>query len=233
MIPEGFIGAALGCEFDYPRMANEILSCREHFAHTPPHQRLVDRALAGDIPFMSESEERYRATDTLAGGAIRTNRLRGASMFYLRNSCDGDVRRDPRFFVTKVLNHESWYWRPDLEARIAYTIGCIESLPYRTLGLVRVFVYENTFMPTHRDTEPERGYDRSRAVGLSVIPATGGVGMLIWDDAARRVRELEGHCLLFDDSRWHGVPMTRGTRITLRIFGDLDHAQLRGRFAEP
>jgi hypothetical protein len=227
------VGAALSCEFDYPRMASEILSCREHFVYTPPYQRQVDGALAGDIPFMSESEERYRAIDTLAGGAIRSKRLRGVSIFYLRNSRDNDVMRDSRFSVTKALRHESWYWRPELDSRIAYTIRCIESLPYRTLGLIRVFVCENTFMPTHRDTEPEPGYDRSRALGLSLIPATGDVGMLIWDDAARRVRELNGHCLLFDDSKWHGVPMTRGTRITLRIFGDLDHAQLRGRLAEP
>jgi len=27
---------------------------------------------------------------------------------------------------------------------------------------------------------------------------------------------------MFDDSKWHGVPMTRGTRITMRIFGELD-----------
>ena len=73
------------------------------------------------------------------------------------------------------------------------------------------------------DTAPQDGaYDRSKAIGVSLIPLTGGVGMLIWDDAAKEVREVKGHCLLFDDSKWHGVPMTKGVRITLRIFGEVD-----------
>jgi hypothetical protein len=43
---------------------------------------------------------------------------------------------------------------------------------------------------------------------------------------------MHGHCLLFDDSRWHGVPMTRGTRITLRVFGELEFERLEERLAE-
>ncbi len=222
MIDGDFIAASLGYEFDYARMAREILSCREFFVYTPPYQRQVDGALAGDIPFLSESEGCYRSIDTLADEGIRRNRLRGVNIFYLRNSRENDVTRDSRFSVTKKLSHASWYWRPELAKRIPYTIECVESLPYRTLGLIRVFVCEDSFMPTHRDTVPERGYDKSKAVGLSLIPSTGGVGMLIWDDAARRVREVQGHCILFDDSKWHGVPMTAGARITLRIFGELD-----------
>ena len=228
MIPENFVAAALGRKFDYPRMAREILSCREFFVYTPPYQRQIDGARSGDIPFMSESAARYGAIDTMEDGAVRRKRLRGASIFYLRNSTENDVTRDSRFSVTKTLSHESWYWRPELKERIGYTVECIESLPYRTLGLIRVFVCEDTFMPTHRDTVPAEGYDRTKAIGVSLVPATGGVGMLIWDDVARAVRDVKGNCLLFDDSKWHGVPMTRGARITLRIFGNLDFDRLLG-----
>jgi hypothetical protein len=56
--------------------------------------------------------------------------------------------------------------------------------------------------------------------------------MLIWDEAGKTVRELSGHCLLFDDAKWHGVPMTKGTRITLRIFGELDLECLAGHLAK-
>jgi len=70
-------------------------------------------------------------------------------------------------------------------------------------------------------------YSKTRAIGLSLIPATGGVGMLVWNEHKRRVLELRGHCLLFDDSRWHGVPMTRGMRIAMRIFGEIDFERLR------
>jgi hypothetical protein len=230
MIPGDFIAAELDYEFDYPRMTREILSCREFFVPTPPYRHQVEAGLSGEIPFMSESSARYRAIDVITDKGVSRKGLHGVNIFYLRNSTHNDVRRDSRFAVTKKLPHESWFWRPELEERIAYTIECIESLPYRTLGLIRVFVCDDTFMPTHRDTVPEAGYDKTKAVGVSLVPATGDVGMLIWDAGARSVREVKGHCLLFDDSKWHGVPMTRGTRITMRIFGDADFAALGGHF---
>jgi hypothetical protein len=37
---------------------------------------------------------------------------------------------------------------------------------------------------------------------------------------------------MFDDSRWHGVSMTRGLRITLRIFGELDYERLSEHLVE-
>lgn len=225
-LPPDFIAATLDWEFDYARMAREILACEEFFVYTPPYHRQVEGGLSGDIPFMSDSEAHYRAIDTMTEEGIRKGRLRGVDIFYLRNSTEGDVTRDSRFSVTKELSHESWYWRPELAERLPYTIDCIESLPYRTLGLIRVFVCRDTFMPTHRDTNPRGGYDRSKAIGISLIPATGGVGMLIWDERARQVREVRGNCLLFDDSKWHGVPKANGTRITLRIFGELDPAAI-------
>jgi hypothetical protein len=229
-----FIAAPLDYAFDYDRMAREILSCEEFFADTPPYPYQIDGGLSGEIPFMTESAENYRRIDLYTRAGIERHALRGARIFYLRNSKDGDVTRDPRFKTTKTHAHASWFWRPELAPRIGYTIECIESLPYRTLGLVRTFVCENTFMPTHRDTVPDPAraepYDRSKAIGISLIPATGEVGMRIWDDAERRVHEVRGHCILFDDSKWHGVPMTSGTRITMRIFGELDSARLSGHF---
>lgn len=228
-----FLGAPLDYAFDFPRIAAETLACAPFFVDTPPYPRQVEGGLSGEIPFMSESVRNYRRIDTYSDSGIRRNGLPGARIFYLRNSHDHDVTRASSFRVTKGLNHSSWYWRPELRERIPYTIDCIESLPYRVLGLIRAFVCENTFMPTHRDTVPavDGAYDRSRALGISLIPATGGVGMLIWDEASRAVRELHGHCLLFDDSKWHGVPMTQGTRITLRIFGELDPDRVAARLA--
>lgn len=231
MMPDDFIATALDYRFDYPRMAAEILSCRPFFNYTPPYERQVQGGLSGEIPFMSESEARYRAIDTMSDGGIRSNALRGVNIFYLRNSRDNDVTVDARFSVTKTLAHGSWYWRPELEGLLPYTIRCVESLPYRELGLIRAFVCQDTFMPTHRDTLPDSGCDRSKSLGVSLIPDTGGVGMLIWD--GRAVREVHGNCILFDDSRWHGVPLTRGTRITLRIFGDLDFTRIAERFGAP
>jgi hypothetical protein len=225
-----FCGGQVGYEFDWERMSGEIAACRDCFVYTPPYRSQVARGLASEIPFMSESAENYRRIDTFgsAGDGDGDGVLRGTSTFYLRASTGHDVRRDGRFSVSKKLDHSSWYWRPELKERLSYTIQCIESLPYRRLGLVRAFVYENTFLPTHRDSPPELGCDQSQSVGLSLVPATGGVPVLVWEEAGGMVRELHGHCLLLDDSKWHGVPMTAGRRVTIRIFGDLDYAKLPG-----
>jgi hypothetical protein len=231
-LPAGFVAQALDCRFDHARIAREVMACKEFFVYTPPYERQVAGAMSGEIPFMSESDQNYRRIDTYEQRGA-AGRLAGVNIFYLRNSTANDATRDSRFSVNKKLPHSSWFWREELKERIAYTIECIESLPYRSLGLIRAFVCDNTFMPTHRDSAPEWGCDSSQSIGLSLIPATGGVPMLIWDDAAGEVRELHGHCLLFDDSKWHGVPMTRGTRVTLRVFGELDYERLEERLAEP
>ena len=226
------IAATVELGFDYRRIEQEIRACAEFFVDTPPYEGQVERGLSGEIPFMSESQDNYRRIDVYGRDGVERHELRGAKIFDLRNSSESDVLRDARYSVTKGLSHDSWYWRPEIRERIPYTASCIESLPYRMLGLVRAFVCESTFMPTHRDTVPDGAgkYDRDKALGLSLIPSTGGVGMLIWDDAGRRVHEVRGNCVLFDDSKWHGVPMTRGLRITMRIFGELDHARLRRHF---
>jgi hypothetical protein len=222
------IAATLDYRFDYPRIADEVRSCEEFFVYTPPYRRQIDQGISGGIPFMSESAANYRRIDSMAEDGITTSALKGVSTFYLRNSKECDVTEDSRFRTTKALSHRSWFWRPELRDRLRYTIQCIESLPYRTLGLIRAFLCEDSFMPTHRDTQPDANgaYDRSRALGVSLIPATGDRGMLIWNERRRRTHEVRGHCLLFDDSCWHGVPMTRGLRITLRILGELDLAKV-------
>ena len=226
------LAASLDYAFDYGRMTDEILGVADFFVDTPPYQWQVTKGLSGEIPFRSASRRNYGRIDLYGSSGVERRMLRGAKIFYLRNSTSNDVLRDSRFAVNKKLPHDSWFWRPEVAERIPYTIECIEALPYRRIGLVRAFVCEDTFMPTHRDTAPdaEGRYDRERAVGISLIPSTGGVGMLIWDEARRKVHDVKGQCLIFDDSKWHGVPMTRGTRITLRIFGELDFNRLQKHF---
>ena len=230
MIGENFIAATLDYAFDYERITSEINSCGEFFFDTPAHSGHVEAGLSGRIPFMSESVENYRRIDHGSGdGRLERKELRGIRSLYLRNSTTGDALRNSSYRFTKTLAHASWHWRAELKDRIPYTIECIESLPYDPLGAVRAFACENTFMPTHRDVEPgPDARDRSRAIGISLIPATGGVGMLVWNRAGRCVEEVRGHCIMFDDGCWHGVPMTQGMRITIRVFGELNFERLGG-----
>jgi hypothetical protein len=235
VLPRDFIGATLDYAFDFGRIEREIRACEEHFVYTAPYQSIVERGLGGALPFLSESADNYRSIDTYLSGT-RRNALRATSSLYLRNSRQHDALRDPSYRFTKALDHRSWFWRAELAAKIPYTIESIESLPYTRLGLVRAFISENTFMPTHRDMAPgpghRRPYSKKHAIGISLVPATGGVGVLVWDESKRRAIDLRGHCLLFDDSRWHGVAMTQGMRITLRIFGELDFERLRPHLGE-
>jgi hypothetical protein len=227
-LPPGFIAGALDYRFDYPRMAEEIRRCREHFVYSPPHRGHVEAGLSGRIPFMSAGADDYRRVDSYDERGIEQGTLRGASTFYLRNSAERDAAKGPApYAITKTLGHEGWFWRPELEDAIPYTIECIESLPYARLGIVRAIVCEDTFMPTHRDADAALGKDRT--VGISLIPATGHVGMRIWNKAAGRVEEVRGNCLIFDDACWHGVPMTRGVRITIRVFGEPDFGAILAR----
>jgi hypothetical protein len=89
-----------------------------------------------------------------------------------------------------------------------------------------VFITENTFFATHRDYgwgKNKLSEDYDRCFGLSIIPDTGNVPMKIQSFKNKEVYDISGNAMLFNDSAWHGVPYVSGTRITIRIFGEIDY----------
>lgn len=219
------LAAGLNFNFDNERIKQEILSTRSHWGVSPPWLSNINRALSGQV-FMSESAENYEKIDRLVKDTTVIRRdLKGQYIFYMRSHGD-NPDQITRFDYTKQLQTEGWRWREELKPLLPYTIECIESLPYNSIGCIRVFITENTFFATHRDygwgTEAlSKDYDR--CFGLSIIPDTGGVPMKIQSFETGTVHEIPGNAMLFNDSAWHGVGMVEKTRITIRVFGDIDY----------
>lgn len=225
------LAAKMDFNFDYEKIKNEILSLRKYWVYTPPYKANLDAPNLGKI-FRSDSKEYYDKIDyTLdhtkpRSGVIRRD-LRGQYIFYLRNH-KNNVTNDTRFSYVKTLSTEGWQWIKEFETNLSYTINCIESIGYEHIGCIRVFITENTFFPTHRDTisgdkeNPQISHDYERCLGLSLIPDTGGVPMSIQSFKDNEIYNVHGNAMLFNDSAFHGVKYTPGIRITIRIFGKID-----------
>lgn len=224
------LAASLKLDFDYEKIKTEMLTLRPYWTYTPPWKTHIDSGLSGQI-FMSESEDRYNEIDYLVdngpnqSATFVKNKLRGQWIYYLRKHKDNTTNTH-KFYVTKNLSTADWSWISEYKNLIPYTIQCIESLPFRHIGCIRVFVTENTFFPTHRDFgmggPAELSTDYEKTLGLSIIPDTGNVPMSIYSYRDKKVHEVHGNAMLFNDSAFHGVKYTPGQRITIRVFGDID-----------
>ena len=231
------LAAKLNLSFDYDRMAREIHDCRSQWISTPIWQNWIDMADRGEF-FKVETDAMYerisRSYKDHQGNEQRDEReLDGFYNLYLTAPETESDFKNRSFNRTKYLAHENWSWRASLKNKIPYTISCIESLPYNKIGLIRVFITENTFFPTHfdyeqyRDTSNTTGQDDlTKTLGLSLIPQTGNVPLKIWSNAEMVVKSVEGNAMIFRDSQPHGVPFTADARLTIRIFGDIDFNRL-------
>lgn len=234
---ETLLAARLDLPFDYEKIGQELLSCRPYWSKTPIWQSWIDMAETGTF-FKVESDDYYnritRSYKNNEGKILVDKReFEGFYNLYLRSPEDESKFIERSFNRTKYLNHERWQWRKSLESKISYTIKCIESLPYKSIGLIRVFITENTFFPTHFDydynldkSNTSGKDDISKTLGLSIIPLTGGCPLKIWSVEDNSVKEIYGNAMLFRDSQPHGVPFTKDTRITIRIFGEIDFKDL-------
>ena len=234
---ESLLAVNLNFNFDYDKMAQELMSCRPYWSRSPIWQSWIDMAERGDF-FKVESNEYYnkisRFYKTQDGKvAVDKRELDGFYNFYLRTPEEEHKFVEKSFNRTKYLTHDRWQWKDSLKRKIPYTIKCIESLPYKNIGLIRVFITENTFFPTHYDydynldNDNDTGKDDiTKTLGVSLVPLTGAVPLRIWSSTEQSVKEIPGNAMLFRDSQPHGVPFTKDTRITIRIFGDIDFNDL-------
>jgi hypothetical protein len=217
MFTDGLIGASLNIEFDHDKMRDEILACREFWIAARPRAKgsLAQEGLDGVTPFMSASREQYEQK-------IAQGEATAARRVYLK---DYDGLSAQSFLVTKSVDHSRWKWSAMAKERCPYTIEVVERLPFKRIGTVASIIFENTFLPVHRDIEPD-SLDRSKSLGLALVPVTGGVGTQIWHPTEKKIHEIKGNSTIFDDAMYHGVgfaPM----RIIVRVFGELDLDALR------
>lgn len=220
--PTKLIGASIDLDFDFQKIASEILDCRDLWKYARANNVQIKGGISGRIPFMSETKENYERLEyyDMISTETKTGEIPATRRMYLRTY---DEFTSPAFEITKAVDPSLWKWNSEIAALCPYTIECIESLPIANLGNVYSLIMENTFLPTHRDYnwEQKEDYIRSRSLGLSLIAETGGIGTQIWHPVEEKLYHIPGNCNVFDDSQWHGTSLVP-RRIIIRVFGDID-----------
>lgn len=236
------IAAKLNLDLDYKKINDEILSCKDAFIYTPPKDIVLNDGLNGRV-FKVADEEFYKNSDYIDtqnnSNIIVSKNFNSPYIFYLR-TINGSTDYNENYAGSKRRDINEFCWCTNLIDKIPYTISIIENI-FTKIGIVRVFVTKNTFIPAHRDYVPDSevykfynlGYystDYKKVLGLSLIPSTGNVPLKIFSPTDKKIIDVPGNALLFNDSLFHGVPVTTGYRITLRIFGEVNYSQFDNKF---
>lgn len=244
------LAAKLNLDLDYERIFQEMLACKDQWVYTPSKDSQLEDGLQKRT-FLVADEQIYKDSDYVVvdknadlstregyekSVKIVTNKFRGPDIFYLRIN-EKSIYEAESYRQSKRRGLEGWKWRDDLVDKIPYFIEVVEKI-FTKISLIRVFVMNDTFLVTHRDyvSDQSRFYDMDyycteyeKVLGLSIIPSTGNVPMKIWSRQDQKVVDVPGNAMLFNDSVFHGIPITEGYRITIRIFGELDYSQFDGK----
>jgi hypothetical protein len=123
------------------------------------------------------------------------------------------------FRTAKAVSYDEWTWDYDLD--IPYTRIVVGCLPFIKLGTVRVVFFPD--VPCIAHTDWDDASDHKHTLGLSLIPDTANTCCNVWSDKLQKYVEIPGNAMLLNDSITHFVPLGSGTRITMRIFGEIDY----------
>jgi hypothetical protein len=123
------------------------------------------------------------------------------------------------FRTAKSIDYDSWIW--DYDLNIPYTRTVIGSMPFTKLGTVRIVFFPD--VPCIEHTDWDNSSDHKHTLGLSIIPNDAGTCCNVWSEKLQKYVEIPGNAMLLNDSVKHFVPLGKGTRITMRIFGEIDY----------
>jgi hypothetical protein len=143
-----------------------------------------------------------------------------AYSLFLRTSLQ---ETDYSYRGAKSADIGSWIWDKDIP--IPYTRRVIEKIPFTKLGTVRVVYFPS--IPCVEHTDWDDPTDIEHTLGLSLIPNTADTHCNVWYEKEHRYVSIPGNAMLLNDSIRHNVPAGNGTRITMRIFGDIDYTWFR------
>jgi hypothetical protein len=192
-------------------ITREILSCSESFFEIPPYESWINLAVENKIP-MVETLENYQSITFVKDEKIIRKKLSAPKSLYLR-SPDFNFKS---YHQVKDHEPENSIWNIEILDKIPYTREVIESLPFNKIGIVRVFLTENTFLPTHND----RTISLKNNLGISLVTIDSGSPLVIFDRKSHKSYPVFSSSFIFDDSNLHGIPMVDGIRIDVRIFGE-------------
>jgi hypothetical protein len=118
------------------------------------------------------------------------------------------------FKTAKLIPHSAWEW--DETLHIPYIKSLVESLPIKTIGMIRAFVLNGPLV-MHVDSDVTTPTDLNKNVGLTIATKMSGP-MLMKGDI-----EVKEKYVFFNDSISHGFPQAVGEQISIRLFGEFDY----------
>lgn len=183
------------------------------------YSNLIAAELNLDIDYPRMAEELMQVINNAVAFSYNTDE-NGSSVtaysLFLRKS---NQETEYSYRGAKSANFDSWVW--DSTLHIPYTRAVIENLPFSTLGTVRIVYFPNVPCMEHTDWDNE--FDINHTLGLSIIPDTAGTHCNVWSKKENCYVSIAGNAMLLNDSIRHNVPVANGTRITMRLFGDIDY----------
>jgi hypothetical protein len=118
------------------------------------------------------------------------------------------------FKTAKHTPHSDWAW--DETINIPYIRSLVESLPIKTIGMIRAFI-TNGPLGIHVDSDETTPMDLDKNLGLTIASKITGP---MWMEGGVEVKEK---CVFFNDSIPHGFPQGVGEQLSIRIFGEFDY----------
>jgi len=138
-----------------------------------------------------------------------------AYSLFLRNSTD-PIEYSYRGAKSGTIDSYEW-----CNLEIPYTQSILESLPFQKLTAVRVVYFPD--VPCVEHTDWDNSDDHLHTLGLSIIPSTANTWCEVWSEKLNEYVSIPGNAMLLNDSIKHRVPKGLGTRITMRVFGEVDY----------
>jgi hypothetical protein len=140
-----------------------------------------------------------------------------AYSLFLRKSVE---HGDYSYRGAKYAGYNSWSWNTDLD--IPYTRSIVESIPFKPLATVRVVYFP--MVPCVEHTDWDDPDDTTHTLGLSIIPDTADTYCNVWNEKSNSYIPILGNAMLLNDSIKHSVPKGTRTRITMRVFGEIEYS---------
>jgi hypothetical protein len=182
------------------------------------YNRLIAAAVNLDIDYNKMSKELFNIqhrADAFSYPAYGTTAT--AFSLFLRTNPSFE---NYSYRGAKQANEKTWMW--DSTLSLPYTQSIIDSLPFDPLGAVRVVYFPDVPCIEHTDWDDISDY--SHTLGLSIIPTTGNTWCNVWSEQEEKYLPVPGNAMLLNDSVKHAVPKSQGTRIAIRIFGNINYS---------